>query len=38
MMIDRCACLKQVLEGNKEVLSKYCMEHKLLKKRLVKRG
>ena len=34
MVIGRYACLKQVLEGNKEAWSKYCMKHKLFKEKI----
>ena len=28
MVIDRCACHKRVMEGNKEAWSEYCMKRK----------
>ena len=34
MVIDRRACHKQVMEGNKEAWSEYCMKRKLLKEKI----
>ena len=34
IVIDRRACHKQVIEGNKEACSEYCMKCKLLKEKI----
>ena len=34
MVIDRCACHKRVIEGNKEAWSEYCVKRKLLKEKI----
>ena len=34
MMIDRRACHKLVMEGNKEAWSEFCMKRKLLKEKI----